>query len=63
MLRACSGFDAQKEAYFVLCWNIDTNGMEHTLVENVKLSKMDIVRMIMPKYDEFCEQCKGNNVK
>ena len=56
MLHACSGFNVQKEAYFVLRWNTDVNDAEHPLVENKKLSKLDITRMLIPKYDQYCNQ-------
>ena len=52
MLHACSDFNVKKEAYFVLRWNIEVNDADYTLVENQTLSKMDIARMLTPKYDE-----------
>ena len=63
MLHASSGFDAQKEAYVVMRWNVNVNNEEYPLVENATLSKMDIARRLTPKHDEHSEQCKRNAVK
>ena len=63
MLHSCSVFIVKKEAYFVLRWNIEVHDTDYPLVENRTLSKMDITRMLMPKYDKQYNQCKNNKVK
>ena len=50
--HACSGFNAQKVAYFALHWNVDVSDMDHFLVESTKLSKIDFSLRLEPKYEE-----------
>lgn len=63
MLHGSSGFNVQKEANIVLRWNINANDEELPLVEQRISSKMDIARMLTPKYDDHCKQCKSNLVQ
>ena len=43
-------------------WNIDANDEEHPFIKNSILSKMDVARILIPKYDYYGEKCKNNNV-
>ena len=51
-LHVYSGFNAQKEAYFALHWNVDVSDMEYFLVESTKLSKIDFALRLEPKCEE-----------
>ena len=61
MLHVCSSFIVQKEAYFLIRWNVNVNDADFSLIENQTLSNMGIARM--PTHDEPCNQCKNNKLK